>query len=113
MTQEELMGKLEALKEDTACVDALANAETMEDIQSLLKSKGIDLTLEQVNSLVTYVNAAGNGELDEGKLEDVSGGGVSWQGRDIINIGIGCINYGIAIGNKIFNKNAPYIGYYN
>jgi len=111
MTQNEMQKKLEELTNNVEFMDRLAELDGLDKIAEALTAEGIETTVEDVKMMMKMAQSSGkDGELDADALSSVSGGGMNgydflWRG------GIGCINYGIAIGNKIFKKNAPYIRY--
>lgn len=84
--------KLNEVFSDQQFVESLLQLETPEQVQQILKEKGIDLTVEEIEQtrdfLVRYANGQlseketatlkllqnSNGELSEDELENVSGG---------------------------------------
>jgi len=72
---ENLMKALSAALENEAIKMALSNAKSVEEMVSILKENGIDATVEEITALCTSTS----GELDEGSLSMVSGGG--WFGH--------------------------------
>lgn len=68
----QLLSKIEA---DEGLEEKFFNSETPEQVQSLLKEEGMDLTLEELNALKDcFMAAVGNGELSDEALEGVAGG---------------------------------------
>jgi len=90
MNQDELKAKMEEAVKDEAFVNQLAEAENAEEAQKLFESKGISLSLEEVEAIANQLKSA-NGELSDDALENVSGGLVT----PVIIIG-GIVLYGIA-----------------
>ena len=69
--------RIEKIKELLASEDfgrEVANAETTEDFQAAFKQNGVELTLEEVDSILVQAAAACGMELNEDQLENVSGG---------------------------------------
>ena len=74
---EEKQMKLDELFEDDAFVDAVCAADSSEEAQKLFAEKGLELTLEEVESLGQSIGKAAlseNGELSEEDLDSVAGG---------------------------------------
>lgn len=70
----------ELLKEvlsDSKFAELLIQQETPEDVQVLLKEKGIELTLEDITSVRNILEQQAEGELSEDNLENVSGGSLT------------------------------------
>ena len=104
MNEQTLTNKLKELENDKTFMTMLFAQDTPEKIQEAFASKGIDLTLDQVKSLVvSTVNAAENNgdEIDETALDNVAGGFaittavVGWACASLIAAG------GIAIGWRL------------
>lgn len=78
----ELKRSISALMEDQDFVKSLAGTETTDDIQLLLKKKGIESTNEQIKEIMDEGSILGeklikdDGELDTEALDSVAGGGV-------------------------------------
>ena len=72
MNREELKEKLNELLEDPQFVDALSTTKSAEDMARLLGEYGVNVTAEELESLVASVPATG--ELSEEDLEAVAGG---------------------------------------
>ncbi|MTI81348.1 MAG: Nif11-like leader peptide family natural product precursor [Firmicutes bacterium] len=74
----QLKAKLEA---DPSFAEKLFSLETPEEVQSLLKEQGLELTLEEINSakddIVQSVEKGADGELSDENLEGVAGGGIN------------------------------------
>ena len=72
--------RIKEIFSDKEFVTELISLETPTDIQALLKTKGIDLELDQVRKMGEIINkqlnavAIEEGEISEEDLEDVSGG---------------------------------------
>lgn len=76
--------KFAALLKDKAVVEELLQQETAEDAQKFLASKGVELSIEEINNLKNFIAQDGD-EMDDSQLENVSGG--SWIGdtlKDVI-----------------------------
>jgi len=106
MTEKELLVKIEDLKNDREYLDKLAAQDTPEKIQATFAEKGIELTLEEVKTIIVgVVDSLDNSEtLDEVMLENVSGGFVATSTL----IGFGCFVLlsatGVAIGWRAARK---------
>ena len=66
--------KLNELLKDEAFVKELLEKETAEEAQKLLASKGIELTIEQLEAIQKVSKAQNNEELGDEQLEQVAGG---------------------------------------
>ena len=56
-------------------MEKLGNASGADEVQALLKSKGIELPKEGIEKVLAgEITADANGELNEGVLENVAGG---------------------------------------
>jgi hypothetical protein len=77
--------KIKAIFSDVEFVTSLLELETAEDVQKALATKGIELSLEELNALRnSVVKASENyGELNEADLEKVAGGGWRLFGKPI------------------------------
>ena len=59
---------------DETYVENLFKSESWEAAQASLKEKGIDLSVEEIKTIVNKAKAAEEGELSDDELENVSGG---------------------------------------
>ncbi|MBQ9480084.1 MAG: hypothetical protein IJU71_11100, partial [Selenomonadaceae bacterium] len=69
--------KITALMQDEAFVKELVGQEDVEDVRKLFASKGVELTVEQIDEIRKGVAARvgdGDEELSDDQLENVSGG---------------------------------------
>ncbi len=69
--------RIEIIKELLASEEfgkEVAEAETTEDFQTAFKQHGVELTLEEVDSVLLQAAVASGVELNEDELENVSGG---------------------------------------
>lgn len=66
--------KFEELAKNDAFLAAVAACETNEEIQKAFAAEGVELTAEEVAEFVKTVADNTSDELDEGSLENVSGG---------------------------------------
>ena len=67
----------ELLKEvlsDEAFAKSLIEMETPEDVQTALKEKGVDLSIEDIKAIQNILVNQEDGELSEDDLENVAGG---------------------------------------
>lgn len=72
--------KMKELFQDQAFLEELFSKESAEDAQALLKERGVEMTVEELNQFrKTLMDRmeGGGGELSEDDLENVAGGGVS------------------------------------
>ena len=73
--EEKFVQLLEKIEADHNLGDKLFSLETAQEVQSLLKEKGIDLTLEELNVWKDLlIKAMENDELSDEALEGVAGG---------------------------------------
>ncbi len=86
--------KLQAALADEAFADSLIAMQSPEEVQAALKTKDVNLTIDEINELAKAINAANSGdELSEENLEDVAGGAfinIYWdykKGRLNVTIG--------------------------
>ena len=77
MNENEILEKLQEAQKDQNFVDELNAQTTAEGLQKVLKTKGIDLTTEQVNDFAAIISANAEQELDETGLDNVAGGSVA------------------------------------
>ena len=77
MNENEILAKLQEAQKDQNFVDELNAQTTAEGLQKVLKTKGIDLTTEQVNDFAAIISANAEQELDETGLDNVAGGSVT------------------------------------
>lgn len=68
---------LKEVLSDSKFAELLIQQETPEDVQVLLKEKGIELTLEDITSVRNILEQQAEGELSEDNLENVSGGSLT------------------------------------
>lgn len=62
---------MDDLMQNEAFKEALSSAKSLEEVASLLRENGLDVTEKDLEALAEKQN---EGELDENALEDVSGG---------------------------------------
>lgn len=98
MTENEILEKLQEAQKDQKFVDELNAQTTAEGLQKVFKSKGIDLTTEEVNEVAAVVSANCEQELDEEGLENVAGG-----------ISVGSAIVGAVVGRTIAKIIVPKI----
>ena len=68
--------KLAEIFSDEEFTRALLSMETPEEVQTALKEKGLELTIDEIKEIAKAINASQEGELTEGNLEDVAGGSI-------------------------------------
>ena len=89
----------ELLKEvlsDEAFAKSLREMETPEDVQTALKEKGVDLSIEDIKAIQNILVNQEDGELSEDDLENVAGGSLTIMAA----LGIASI-IGAAVGGTI------------
>lgn len=89
----------ELLKEvlsDEAFAKSLIEMETPEDVQTALKEKGVDLSIEDIKAIQNLLVNQEDGELSEDDLENVAGGSLTIMAA----LGIASI-IGTAVGGTI------------
>ena len=93
----------ELLESDESFVTAMVSAEDAEAVQTVFADYGIDLSLDEVETLIArgqkeIQNCLADGELSEESLEDVAGGGRGRCAvRFVASLGIAAL-YGAACG---------------
>ena len=74
----ERAAKFQALQENGQFEQELENISTPEELQALLGSHGIEMTMDEVQEFMTSAVKLNNDELSEEDLEDVAGGVAAW-----------------------------------
>lgn len=74
MNTQEMQQKFDALAKDEAFIHQFLSSETAEDAQKSLASQGIELSIEEVNTLAEAIVPGGESELSEKELTHVTGG---------------------------------------
>ena len=94
----------ELLKEvlsDEAFAKSLIEMETHEDVQTALKEKGVDLSIEDIKAIQNLLVNQEDGELSEDDLENVAGGSLTIMAALGIASIIGAADGGtIKLGNS-------------
>lgn len=73
--EEKLAMLNQKLEADKSLAEKIFNLETAAEVQSLLKTQGLEFSLEEINSLKgALVKSAQKSELSEEELEEVAGG---------------------------------------
>ena len=88
MNENEILAKLQEAQKDQNFVDELNAQTTAEGLQKVLKTKGIDLTTEQVNDFAAIISANAEQELYETGLDNVAGGSLTGITGAIIGAGV-------------------------
>lgn len=95
----------ELLKEvlsDADFAKSLIEMDTPEAVQSALKEKGIDLSLEDITAIQNILTNQSEGELSEDDLENVAGGSLTIMGAIAIAGIIGAaVGGGIKLGDSV------------
>lgn len=74
--------KLMELFKDNEFAEKAAACETVEEVLAMIKAEGVETTKEEFDSFMDYIaktSSEHEGELNEGELEQVSGGGLLLQ----------------------------------
>jgi len=77
--------KIQELMQDNSFVESLMKMEENADVQKAFAERGVELTLEQIDSIAELAFGS-NTELDEAQLESVAGGGLEEIGVIISGI---------------------------
>ena len=85
--------KIKALYSDKEFVDKLASVRTFEEASVLFAEYGVKISATDLAEIAKETAVSGEEYLDEGALEQVSGGGIL--------LGIGCLVGGYVIGRII------------
>lgn len=93
--------KIRELFSDEAFVGSILEMDTAEDVQKALSKKGLDLSLEEINTIRTSLEHE-EGELSEDQLEDVAGGSVTAIVCGLI-IGGAALAGGHSLGKAVHN----------
>lgn len=100
--------RIEKIKELLASEDfgrEVADAETTEDFQAAFMRHGVELTLEEVDSILVQAAAVCGPELTEDQLEYVSGGfGLLTTGLILVGGVAACYGVGWVAGRVISRK---------
>ena len=65
---------------DEELVERLSELDSLEDVQSVLKEKGILLSVDQIKEFAQYLKNQAEKELGEDELDNVAGG-IIWPWR--------------------------------
>ncbi len=81
---------------DEKMLEKAKNAKSVEELLSLAKENGIELTVEEAKTYFAKLNAK-SGELADDELDDVSGGEkcgtIYSEGRPLVTVGNSCEHY--------------------
>ena len=97
---------IEKLKEIFADKDFTAKVlemETPEEVQKAISNKGVDLTIEEIESVKQAIinQSEGNEELSDDQLENVAGGFAISTAIAIAGVITGAVSAGVALGNAV------------
>ncbi len=93
---------LKSVLSDSDFAQKLLEMESPEEVQSALKNKGIDLTLEDIHAVQNILANQENGELNEDELENVAGGSLTIMGAlGVASIISACCGGAVSLGNKV------------
>ena len=99
------MEKLTELLKDKAFAEEFFKQETAEDAQKFLASKGVDVTIDELNQLrdaiVTRLDDSNGDELSDDQLENVAGGMAVATVAGIVAGVAGATSFGVALFDKI------------
>ena len=86
---------------DEAFVEKLFSLESPEEAQALLKEQGLELSVEELNTINEQLKAKleAGGELSLDNLDNVAGGGVLATTAAIVGIAAGIVTIAPAIKN--------------
>lgn len=73
---DERIARIKELLADESFGEEIKDIETIEDMQAVFARHGVEMTLEEVKSVMVQAAVASGAELDEELLEDVAGGGI-------------------------------------
>ncbi len=95
--------KLNELLKDESVVKELLEQETAEDAQKFLASKGVEISIEDLEEIQKILAAQSDEEMDDGELENVAGG-VSLETVDnkLRNLNLSLEDLGV-INRTVFN----------
>ena len=69
--------KIQEVFSDEAFVTTLFEAETAEEVQALVKEKGLEISLEEIEAIKSQLAKVNSGEgLSADELDDVAGGAI-------------------------------------
>jgi predicted ribosomally synthesized peptide with nif11-like leader len=103
MINEQMNEQIQKIFSDEAFVAALLEMETPEDVQKAIADKGLELSLEDINTIKNSLSSE-EGELSEDDLENVAGGSAAEIGAAIghaIDLTVKDISKGIKKLTKI------------
>ena len=99
------MEKLTELLKDKAFAEEFFKQETAEDAQKFLASKGVDVTIDELNQLrdaiVARLDDSNGDELSDDQLDNVAGGFAIAAAAAVIAAAAGVTSAGVAIFNSI------------
>jgi len=93
--------KIKEIFADEAFVSSILEMETPEEVQKALADKGLDLSVDEINTIKESLSAE-EGELSDEQLEDVSGGSITAVICGLI-IGGAALAGGVSLGKAINN----------
>ena len=82
----DVIKKLEELQNNEAFAQEIAMVNSPEELLSVLKNYGIELTMAEIEVLAAQASVQGEGELSDTDLDNVSGGAIGWWLKKIIPI---------------------------
>ena len=99
----ERVEELKPILENKDLNDAFKKAETVEDVQNIFAQNGVEISKEEVESLLEEI-AGHSGELSEENLDSVAGGGIllglAIYGGALIVTDVICYVAGRIVGKK-------------
>lgn len=92
MNTQERINKLTNFLSNETIMKKIANAETKIDMLDIFVDNGIEMTMDELDILISIMNSNNNNEISEDELEMVSGGVVgagtifaeAWNGISLI-----------------------------
>jgi len=95
MNQQEKEQLIKEIFSDEEYVKGLIALETPEEVQASLQEKGLEITVEEINTMKDLLSKMNDGELSDEDLESVSGGCVA------VLIGCGAAVAATAVGSIV------------
>ena len=83
---------------DGEFVEALAQMETAKEVQTALKGKGLEFSMDEINDVMSKLKAAQETELLDEQLDNVAGGAVFVVIAPIAKTVIGSVAKGVTGG---------------
>ena len=95
---QELMDKLQEALADEAFVKELLAMERVEDVQTALEEKDIELSLDEINQIGEFIKKAQSGEISQEQVQRMADGELSEDELEEVAGGIGTLLVLLLIG---------------